>query len=108
VTPEYNRSVPAVLKNALDIASRPYGQNVWAGKPAAVISQSIGALGGFRANHHLRQMLTFLDRVAAARGLYRQSADPMTVDGSFAGETTGLFLAKLMEKFAAWAARIRA
>jgi chromate reductase len=60
-TPEYNRSVPGVLKNAIDVGSRPYGQSVWAGKPAAVISVSPGALGGFGANHHLRQSLVFLD-----------------------------------------------
>lgn len=60
-TPEYNRSIPAVIKNALDVASRPYGQNKWAGKPGAVISVSIGGIGGFGANHHLRQSLAFLD-----------------------------------------------
>lgn len=60
-TPEYNRSFPAVLKNALDIASRPYGQNKWAGKPAAVVSVSPGRIGGFGANHHLRQVLSFLN-----------------------------------------------
>ncbi len=56
-TPEYNRSVPGVLKNAIDLASRPYGANAWAGKPAAVISTSPGAMGGFGANQHLRQVL---------------------------------------------------
>lgn len=61
VTPEYNRSIPAVLKNALDVASRPYGESVWDGKPAAIISQSPGALAGFGANHHLRQVLAFLN-----------------------------------------------
>lgn len=61
VTPEYNRSVPALLKNALDIGSRPYGHSVWNGKPAAVVSVSPGAIGGFGANHHLRQILTFLN-----------------------------------------------
>lgn len=61
VTPEHNRSVPAALKNALDIASRPYGANKWAGKPALIVSQSPGAISGFGANHHLRQILTFLD-----------------------------------------------
>ncbi|WP_262316543.1 NADPH-dependent FMN reductase [Lacticaseibacillus parakribbianus] len=60
-TPEYNRSVPAALKNALDVGSRPYGENVWAHKPALVVSVSPGAIGGFGANHHLRQSLTFLD-----------------------------------------------
>ncbi len=61
VTPEYNRSVPGVLKNALDVGSRPYGKNAWGGKPGAVISVSPGAMGGFGANHHLRQSLVFLN-----------------------------------------------
>jgi len=61
VTPEYNRSVPAVLKNAIDIGSRPYGHSVWDGKPAGIVSVSPGAAGGFGANHHLRQSLVFLN-----------------------------------------------
>ncbi|MEH7523073.1 NAD(P)H-dependent oxidoreductase [Bacillus sp. JJ1503] len=61
ITPEYNRSVPAVLKNALDVGSRPYGASVWNGKPAAIISQSPGNLSAFGANHHLRQSLVFLN-----------------------------------------------
>lgn len=61
VTPEYNRSVPAPLKNAIDVGSRPYGQSAWSGKPGAIISVSPGAIGGFGANHHLRQSLVFLD-----------------------------------------------
>ncbi|MGZ3769309.1 MAG: NADPH-dependent FMN reductase [Bdellovibrio sp.] len=61
VTPEYNRSIPGVLKNALDVGSRPYGKNVWAQKPAGIISVSPGAIGGFGANHHLRQCMVFLD-----------------------------------------------
>jgi len=61
VTAEYNRSVPGVLKNAIDVASRPYGQGALMGKPAAIISTSIGAIGGFGANHHLRQSLCFLN-----------------------------------------------
>jgi chromate reductase, NAD(P)H dehydrogenase (quinone) len=60
-TPEYNRSAPGVLKNAIDVGSRPYGKSVWAGKPAAIISVSPGALGALGANHHLRQSLMFLD-----------------------------------------------
>jgi len=59
--PEYNRSVPGALKNALDVASRPYGQSAWNGKPGAVISASPSAIGGFGANHHLRQSLVFLN-----------------------------------------------
>lgn len=61
VTPEYNRTLPAVLKNALDVGSRPYGSSVYDGKPALVVSQSPGAISGFGANHHLRQALTFLN-----------------------------------------------
>ena len=61
VTPEYNRSVPAPMKNAIDVGSRPYGKSAWAGKPGAVISVSPGAIGGFGANHHLRQSLVFLN-----------------------------------------------
>ena len=61
VTPEYNRSIPAVLKNALDIASRPYGKSAWNDKPGAVVSISPGNLGGFGANHHLRQIATCLN-----------------------------------------------
>ncbi len=63
VTPEYNRTLPPVIKNALDIGSRPYGKNVWGGKKGAVISVSPGALGGFGANHALRQAVVFLDIV---------------------------------------------
>lgn len=61
VTPEYNRSIPAVIKNAIDVGSRPYGKSIWSKKPAAIISVSPGAIGGFGANHHLRQSLVFLD-----------------------------------------------
>jgi chromate reductase len=60
-TPEYNRSVPGCLKNAIDVGSRPYGKSVWSGKPAGIVSVSPGAIGAFGANHHLRQSLVFLD-----------------------------------------------
>ncbi|MBD1428469.1 MULTISPECIES: NADPH-dependent FMN reductase [Sphingobacterium] len=60
-TPEYNRSIPAVLKNALDVGSRPYGKSQWDGRPAAIVSVSPGAISAFGANHHLRQCLTFLN-----------------------------------------------
>ena len=61
ITPEYNRSVPGVLRNAVDVGSRPYGKSVWDGKPAAIISNTPGAIGAFGANHHLRQSLVFLN-----------------------------------------------
>lgn len=77
-TPEYNRSVPAVLKNALDVASRPYGQSKWSGKPVAVLSVSPGAIGGFGANHHLRQVLAFLNmRPVQQPELYIGKADTL-------------------------------
>ena len=78
VTPEYNRSVPGVLKNAIDVGSRPYGQSVFSGKPAAVLSTSPGAMGGFGANHH-PSPIAGVSRHAdhdAARGLCRQRRDP--------------------------------
>jgi len=79
VTPEYNRSVPGVLKNAIDVGSRPYGSSSWAGKPAAVVSTSVGAVGGFGANHHLRQSLVFL------------GMPTMTQPEAYVGNTGGLF-----------------
>lgn len=60
-TPEYNRSLSAVIKNAIDVGSRPYGENLWDGKTAAVVSSSVGAISGFAANHHLRQALVFVN-----------------------------------------------
>ncbi|ANH81272.1 ACP phosphodiesterase [Niabella ginsenosidivorans] len=61
VTPEYNRSVPGLLKNAIDVGSRPYGKSIWNGKPGAVASVTPGGLGAFGANHHLRQSMVFLN-----------------------------------------------
>ena len=106
-TPEYNRSIPGVLKNAIDVGSRPYGKSVWQGKPAAVISVSPGALSGFGANHHLRQSLVFLDMpclqqpeayIGHANKLF-DAAGKLTDDG------TRDFLRKFMEAFAAWIER---
>ena len=104
VTPEYNRSVPSVLKNAIDVGSRPYGSSIWSGKPAAVISNSPGALGGFGANHHLRQSLVFLDMPAMQQpeayigGVAKLFAD----DGSIVGDDTRALLTKIMATFADW------
>ncbi|AWM86875.1 NADPH-dependent FMN reductase [Microvirga sp. 17 mud 1-3] len=104
VTPEYNRSVPGALKNALDVASRPYGQSAWDGKPGAVVSVSPGAIGAFGANHHLRQSLVFLNvpvlqQPEAYIGNVTQLLDE---SGKLTKEDTRKFLAKFMEKFAAW------
>jgi chromate reductase, NAD(P)H dehydrogenase (quinone) len=105
VTPEYSRSVPGVLKNALDIASRPYGQNAWQGKPGAVISVSHAVLGGFGANHHLRQSLVALDMPAMQQPeAYIGRADTLFDKGSgeLTHEGTRERLSTFMRAFAAW------
>jgi chromate reductase len=104
VTPEYNRSVPAVLKNALDVGSRPFGQNVWGGKPGAVVSVSPGAIGGFGANHHLRQSLVFLDipTMPQPEAYIGGAAQLFDAEGNITNEATRGFLVKFMEAFAAW------
>ncbi|WP_447950869.1 NADPH-dependent FMN reductase [Chryseobacterium koreense] len=61
VSPEYNRTIPGVLKNAIDVGSRPYGKNVWDGKPGAVVTSSMSSLGGLAANHHIRQAFVFVN-----------------------------------------------
>jgi chromate reductase len=107
VTPEYNRSVPAALKNALDVASRPYGQSAWDGKPGAVVSVSPGAIGGFGANHHLRQSLVFLNVPAMPQpeAYVGGAAALFDAAGAPAREETRAFLRGFMEAFAAWVAR---
>jgi chromate reductase, NAD(P)H dehydrogenase (quinone) len=104
VTPEYNRSIPGVLKNALDVGSRPYGRSVWGGKPGAVISVSPGAIGGFGANHHLRQSLVFLDVPAMQQpeAYIGGAAKLFDTDGNITDETTREFLKRFMEAFAVW------
>ena len=106
VTPEYNRSVPAVLKNALDIGSRPYGKSAWSGKPTAVVSASPGVIGGFGANHHLRQSLVFLNAPAMAQPeAYRGGADKLfDADGKLTNDSTRKFLQDFMQAYAAWIA----
>lgn len=106
VTPEHNRSVPAALKNAIDVASRPYGKSAWNGKPGAVVSASPGASGGFGANHHLRQSLVFLNVATMAQPeVYLSGADKLfDADGHLANDGTRKFLAGFMERFAAWVA----
>ena len=106
LTPEYNRSVPPVLKNALDICSRPYGQSAWSGKPCAVVSVSPGALGGFGANHHLRQSLVCLNMPALAQPeAYIGNAARLFDDsGALVDEPAMDFGRKFMQAFAAWVA----
>ena len=104
VTPEHNRSVPAALKNALDVGSRPYGKNAWSGKPGAVVSASPGAVGGFGANHHLRQSLVFLNIPAMAQPeAYIGGADKLfDENGNLINDETRKFLQAFMQAFAAW------
>ncbi len=106
VTPEHNRSVPAALKNALDIASRPYGHSAWNGKPGAVISASPGAIGGFGANHHLRQSLVFLNVPAMPQPeAYLGGADKLfDAQGRLVNEGTRKFLQNFMQAFSEWTA----
>lgn len=104
VTPEHNRSVPAALKNAIDIGSRPYGNSAWDGKPGAVVSASPGGIGGFGANHHLRQSLVFLNVPAMQQPeAYIGGADKLfDADGKLANEGTRKFLEGFMKAYAAW------
>jgi len=106
-TPEYNRSVPGALKNAIDVGSRPFGQSVFDGKPGAVVSASPGAIGAFGANHHLRQALVFLNvPVMQQPEAYLGHADKFFDEhGKLANDATRTFLQTFMAKFAAWVER---
>lgn len=108
VTPEYNRSIPAPMKNAIDVGSRPYGKSVWGGKPGAVISASPGAMGGFGANQHLRQTFVFLDifcmqqpeaYVADVGHIIGEAGDIMK-------ESTRDFLRSYMQAYEQWVNRV--
>lgn len=103
VTPEYNRSVPAVLKNAIDVGSRPYGHSVWNGKPGAVVSVSPGAIGAFGANHHLRQSFAFLNVPVLQREAYIGGAARLfDAEGRLTSGDTRGFLTEYMQAFAGW------
>jgi chromate reductase len=104
VTPEYNRSVPGVLKNAIDIGSRPYGQSAWDGKPGAVVSVSPGAIGGFGANQHLRQSLVFLNVpcMQQPEAYIGGAAKLFGPTGEIGNESTREFLRGFMTSFADW------
>ncbi len=106
VTPEYNRSIPGVLKNAIDHASRPYGKSAWAGKPAGVIGVSVGAIGTSLAQQHLRNVLAYLDMptlgqpeafIQAKEGLFDAS-------GALSADSAG-FVQKWVDAYAAWVRR---
>ena len=105
VTPEYNRSVPGVLKNAIDVGSRPYGQSVFDKKPAAIVTASPGAIGGFGANHHLRQSCVFLNMPVMAQPeayLANVSEDNFDADGSLKDGPFKDVVTKLAHAFHDW------
>jgi chromate reductase len=104
VTPEYNRSVPAVLKNALDVGSRPFGKNVWNNKPAAIISASLGPIAGFGANHHLRQSFVCLNIpcMQQPEAYIGNVANLFDASNNISKEETREFLSKYMSAYEKW------
>jgi chromate reductase len=104
VTPEYNRSIPGVLKNAIDQASRPYGQSAWAGKPAGVVGISVGAIGTALAQQHLRNILAYLDvPTMCAPEVFLQAKDDLFDDkGHIGNEGSKKFLQGWMDKYVGW------
>jgi len=103
VTPEYNRSISGVLKNAIDNASRPYGQNAWAGKPAGVIGISIGVIGTAMAQQHLRNVLAFLDMPTLGQPeIFIQAKDGLFDEAGNIGAESKQFLQNWMDRYVAW------
>src|SRR4051812_34760510 len=104
VTPEYNRSIPGVLKNAIDVGSRPYGKSVWEKKPGAVVSVTPGGLGAFGANHHLRQACVFLDMplMAQPEAYLSHAGEFFAEDGAIKDPSLEKLLRRFMAAFADW------
>ncbi len=109
VTPEYNYSVPGVLKNAIDWASRPYGDNAWAGKPAAIMGASIGNIATARAQYHLRQIFVFLNVLAINQPevMIGNAADKFDAEGNLTDEKTKEYIGKLLQALADWTIQLR-
>ena len=108
VTPEYNYSIPGVLKNAIDWASRPYGDNAWEGKPVAVMGASIGMMGTARAQYHLRQTFVFLNMypVNQPEVMIANAAKRFDDPGNLTDKDTKEFIRRLLESLVAWTKRI--
>jgi chromate reductase len=108
VTPEYNYSVPGVLKNAIDWASRPYGDSAWSGKPAAIMGASIGTIGTARAQYHLRQMFVFLNMFAINQPevMIFNAAERFDAEGNLTDERTRESIRKLLQSLMDWTRRI--
>jgi chromate reductase len=109
VTPEYNYSIPGVLKNAIDWASRPYGDNAWRGKPAAVMGASTGRIGTARAQHHLRQVFVFLDvhPINEPEVMIGEAASRFDAEGNLRDETSRKLIRQLLQNLVDWAQRLR-
>lgn len=107
VTPEYNRSVPGVLKNALDWGSRPYGGNVWGGKPGAVLGTSPGATGTALSQQHLRNVLAYLDVATLAQPemFIKHDAARIDAQGNIVSDDTRQFLQRFVDRYADWVRR---
>jgi chromate reductase, NAD(P)H dehydrogenase (quinone) len=110
VTPEYNYSISGVLKNAIDWASRPYGDSAWDGKPAAIISASTGALGGVRAQYHLRQICVFLDMfpINKPEVMIGDAAKRFDSQGNLTDENLTKLIRQLLQNLVDWTRRIAA
>jgi chromate reductase, NAD(P)H dehydrogenase (quinone) len=108
VTPEYNYSVPGVLKNAIDWASRPYGDSAWNGKPAAIMGASVGAIGTARAQYHLRQICVFLNLfpVNQPEVMIGNAAEKFDDGGNLTDETTKMLIRQLLQNLVDWTRRI--
>ena len=108
-TPEYNYSVPGVLKNAIDYASRPYGDNPFDDKPVAIMSASVGMLGGARAQYHLRQMFVFLNMhpINFPEVIVTFASDKFDSEGNLLDENTKKFLTQLLQNLSNWTKRLR-
>jgi len=108
-TPEHNYSVPGVLKNAIDWASRPYGDNSFEGKPAAIMSASTGMLGGARAQYHLRQIFVFLDMHSVNRleVMVNFASQKIDEQGKLTDDTTKKIIKQLLESLIAWTKRLK-
>ncbi|MBW3537914.1 NAD(P)H-dependent oxidoreductase [Candidatus Parcubacteria bacterium] len=108
-TPEYNYSVPGVLKNAIDWASRPYGQSSWDGKPAAIMGASPGRMGTARAQYHLRQMFVFLNVHALNRPevMISDAAAKFDAQGNLIDADTRKRIVRLLEALSEWTVRLR-
>jgi len=108
VTPEYNYSVPGVLKNAIDWASRPYGDSAWSGKPVAIMGASVGTIGTARAQYHLRQMFVFLNMfpINQPEVMIGNAAERFDAEGNLTDETTKDFIRQLLQNLVAWTRRI--